>query len=301
MNTQEELIVDYLNRKAELINNFIIKTIPNEGVPSLLKDAMEYSLKAGGKRIRPISTLATYEAFKKDSYEIIPIASSVELLHTYSLIHDDLPSMDNDDYRRGELTNHKVFGEAMSLLAGDALLTLAFGNMAKYLRRIECISKDDSLKIIEEFAYYSGGTGMVGGQVVDYLSEIGETSFSDLIYTHTHKTGDLITFSIRLGAILAGASEVQLQKLTEYGKNIGLAFQIQDDILDIVGDESKIGKKVGSDQLNDKVTYPSFKGIEESKEDVKELIVKAKKEIKDIGINTDNLYNIADFLVFREL
>ncbi len=301
MNIQEELIIDYLNKKAELVNNFITQAIPGDEVPSLLQEAMEYSILAGGKRIRPILTLATYEAFRKDSNEITPIACCVELLHTYSLIHDDLPLMDNDDYRRGKLTNHKVFGEAMALLAGDALLTHAFGNMAKYLRIIESVSKDDSLKIIEEFSHYSGASGMVGGQVVDYLSEVGKTSFSDLVYTHTHKTGDLITFSIRLGAILAGANELQLQKLTEYGKSVGLAFQIQDDILDIVGDEAKLGKKVGSDQLNDKVTYPSFKGIDVSKEDVTQLIIKAKDAINGIGIETDNLYKIADFLIFREI
>lgn len=301
MNNQTDVFVDYLNEKAVLINNFITQIIPSVEVPDLLKESMEYSLLAGGKRIRPILTLATYESFGRNSNIILPIACSVELLHTYSLIHDDLPSMDNDDYRRGKLTNHKVFGEAIAILTGDALLTHAFGNIAKFLRDYNEISKDDSLKIIEEFAKYSGAPGMVGGQTVDFLSEKGKTSFSDLIYTHTHKTGDLIKFSIRLGGILAGANEKQLEQLTEYGHNVGLAFQIQDDILDVIGDESKLGKKVGSDQLNEKATYPSFKGIDVSKEDVTQLVSLAKNAINNIGINPEKLNKIADFIVYREI
>ncbi|MGD9678027.1 MAG: polyprenyl synthetase family protein [Vulcanibacillus sp.] len=301
MNNQTDLVVGYLNEKAGLINNYITQLIPSVEVPKLLKEAMEYSLLAGGKRIRPIFTLATYEAFGKDSTDILPIACCVELLHTYSLIHDDLPSMDNDDYRRGKLTNHKVFGEAIAILAGDALLTHSFGNIAKFLRSNQDLSKDDSLKIIEEFSQYSGATGMVGGQVVDFLGDKEKTSYTDLIYTHTHKTGDLITFSVRLGGILAGANQMQLEKLTQYGRNVGLAFQIQDDILDIIGDETKLGKKVGSDQLNEKVTYPSFKGIDVSKEDVNKLIILAKEAISDIDINSNNLDKIAEFIINREI
>ena len=301
MNNQADLVVGYLNKKAGLINNYITQLIPSVEVPKLLNEAMEYSLLAGGKRIRPIFTLATYEAFGKDSTDILPIACCVELLHTYSLIHDDLPSMDNDDYRRGKLTNHKVFGEAIAILAGDALLTHSFGNIAKFLRSNQDLSKDDSLKIIEEFSQYSGATGMVGGQVVDFLGDKEKTSYTDLIYTHTHKTGDLITFSVRLGGILAGANQMQLEKLTQYGRNVGLAFQIQDDILDIIGDETKLGKKVGSDQLNEKVTYPSFKGIDVSKEDVNKLIILAKEAISDIDINPNNLDKIADFIINREI
>jgi len=301
MNNQADLVVGYLNKKAGLINNYITQLIPSVEVPKLLNEAMEYSLLAGGKRIRPIFTLATYEAFGKDSTDILPIACCVELLHTYSLIHDDLPSMDNDDYRRGKLTNHKVFGEAIAILAGDALLTHSFGNIAKFLRSNQDLSKDDSLKIIEEFSQYSGATGMVGGQVVDFLGDKEKTSYTDLIYTHTHKTGDLITFSVRLGGILAGANQMQLEKLTQYGRNVGLAFQIQDDILDIIGDETKLGKKVGSDQLNEKVTYPSFKGIDVSKEDVNQLIILAKEAINNIGIIPNNLNKIADFIIDREI
>lgn len=300
MEGENNQINDYLLEKAELINSTITQILPEKGVPSILKESMEYSISAGGKRIRPILSLVTYEAFGKDFREIVPIAVNIELLHTYSLIHDDLPSMDDDDYRRGKLTNHKVYGEAIAVLAGDALLTHAFGNMAKYLKDVPSINLKNTLQIIEEFAHYAGAPGMVGGQVVDLLGDKNKSSFEDLIYTHTHKTGDLIVYSIRLGAILAGANDTQLQGLTDFGAKIGLAFQIQDDILDVIGDSDKLGKNVGSDQTNDKVTYPFFKGIEESKKEVSRLITEAKNSIENIGIDTHYLYNIADFLIMRE-
>ncbi|TCS84041.1 geranylgeranyl diphosphate synthase type II [Tepidibacillus fermentans] len=293
-------INQFLTEKAKQINEVITEYLPNNEVPPILKESMEYSLLAGGKRIRPILAMVTYESFGKDGNEIIPIAINLELLHTYSLIHDDLPAMDNDDYRRGKLTNHKVFGEALAILTGDALLTHAFGNMAKYLREFKQLSPDIRLQIIEEFAQYSGAAGMVGGQVLDTLGEQGKSTFEDLIYVHTHKTGDLLVFSIRLGALLAGANETQIAKLTEFGRKIGLAFQIQDDILDVIGDSKKLGKMVGSDQNNRKITYPFFKGIDESKLEVGRLIKEAKQLIQDIGIQTEHLYEIADFMVFRD-
>jgi len=293
-------ITAYLAEKAELVNQLITQVLPKEDVPEKLKEAMEYSLLAGGKRIRPILTMATYEAFGKDANEILPIAVNIELLHTYSLIHDDLPAMDDDDYRRGKRTNHKVYGEAMAILAGDALLTHAFGNMAKYLKHFPNVSLEQVLQIIEEFAHFSGAPGMVGGQAEDLLEQKGKTTFADLVYIHTHKTGALLTFSIRLGAILAGANQKQMEALTTFGKNIGLAFQIQDDILDEIGDSKKLGKTVGSDHTNDKVTYPYFKGIEASKQEVKHLIIAAKEVIKDIGIDPIYLHAIADFLIYRE-
>ncbi|MFV9510785.1 polyprenyl synthetase family protein [Tepidibacillus sp. LV47] len=297
---KRESIHQFLAEKAELINQMIPQFLPSDNVPPILKEAMEYSLLAGGKRIRPILTMITYEAFGKNSNEILPIAINLELLHTYSLIHDDLPAMDNDDYRRGKLTNHKVYGEALAILAGDALLTHAFGNMAKYLRKFNHLSPDIRLQMIEEFAQYAGASGMVGGQVLDTLGEQGKSTFQDLIYVHTHKTGDLLVFSIRLGALLAEANDTQIEKLTQFGQKIGLAFQIQDDILDVIGDSEKLGKRVGSDQNNKKITYPYFKGIDESKEEVIKLVKEAKQMIQDIGIKTKHLYQIADFMVFRD-
>lgn len=300
MNYKAENIADYLSDKAKLINHALTEALPLDNVPQVLVDSMQYSLLAGGKRIRTILAIAVYESFDKQTEEILPVAINIELLHTYSLIHDDLPAMDNDDYRRGKLTNHKVFGEAMAILAGDGLLTHAFGNMAKSLREFPSISLNSALQIFEEFAKYSGASGMVGGQVVDLQADQVSTSFDDLLYIHTHKTGDLIVFSVRLGAILAGATNQQLERLTEFGRKIGFAFQIQDDILDVVGDSVKLGKKVGSDENNSKVTYPYFKGIEASKLEVQELTFAAKNSIKDIGINTEILYALADFLIYRE-
>lgn len=300
MNNNAEKVDDYLSKNAGLVNNALTDALPIDNVPKVLTDSMQYSLLAGGKRIRSVLAIAVYEAFGKPIEEILPVAINIELLHTYSLIHDDLPAMDNDDYRRGKLTNHKVFGEAMAILAGDGLLTHAFGNMAKALKDFSNIPLNSALQILEEFAQYTGATGMVGGQVVDLQANQSCTSFEDLLYIHTHKTGDLIVFSIRLGAILAGATNDQLERLTEFGRKIGFAFQIQDDILDVIGDTVKLGKKVGSDENNNKVTYPYFKGIEASKLEVQELTEAAKNAIKDIGIDTNNLYALADFLIYRE-
>lgn len=300
MNTTSSEISQYLIEKADILNEELKTFLPDPNIPEKLKQAMDYSLLAGGKRIRPILSIATYEAFGKDSSEIISTAINIELLHTYSLIHDDLPAMDNDDYRRGKLTNHKVFGDAMAILAGDALLTHAFGNMAKSLKNYSQLTTDTVINIIEEFALFSGAAGMVGGQVVDLNANQSTTSFEDLIYIHTHKTGDLIVFSVRLGAMLAGATQLQLEKLTIFARKIGLAFQVQDDILDIIGDSDKLGKNVGSDQTNSKVTFPYYKGIETSKEEVRKLIIEAKAAINDIGINTKTLFGIADYLIYRD-
>lgn len=301
MSTHINLVQKYIEEKAELINSCISNSIPKKDVPDILSQSMEYSLMAGGKRIRPVLTLAIYEAFGNNADKIIPIASCLELLHTYSLVHDDLPAMDNDDFRRGKLTNHKVYGDAVAILSGDALLTHSFGYMAKYLKDLPEINKDTSLQIIEEFSIYSGASGMIGGQVVDLLSENKKPTYEDLIYTHTHKTGDLIVFSIRLGALLANANELQLKNLTDFGRNIGLAFQIQDDILDIIGDEAKLGKKIGSDKINGKVTYPTFKGLDASREEVQKLISEAKKYIHNIGIETKYLNELADYIIFRDI
>lgn len=301
MDNRFSKIKNYLQEKVDLINQTIAQSIPHENVPPILKEAMEYSLTAGGKRIRPILTLATYEAFGKDMKEILSIAVNLEFLHTYSLIHDDLPAMDNDDYRRGKPTNHKIYGEALAILAGDALLTHAFGNMAKSLGQLPNTTLTKGMQIVEEFAAYTGASGMVGGQVIDLKAEQNEATLDDLIYIHTHKTGDLILFSIRLGALLADANEKQLAGLSDFGRKIGLAFQIQDDLLDIIGDSNKMGKRAGSDEINHKVTYPFFKGINTSKEQVLKLTEEAKQSIAKIGIKTEFLYQLADYLIFREI
>ncbi len=300
MRINNTTIEQYYTEKKALINKRIAETIPAENVPAILREAIDYSLLAGGKRIRPILTIACYEAFGLDSDPVVLSACSVEMLHTYSLIHDDLPIMDDDDLRRGKPTNHKVFGDGIALLAGDALLTHAFGNLAKELQTLEAIDKAHALQIIEEFAHYTGAAGMVGGQVVDFKGESKLEDLEQVMYIHEHKTAALVIFSVRLGALLAGADELQLTALTSFAKKIGLAFQIQDDILDIVGDSEKMGKTTGSDAANYKLTYPHYKGVEQSQHDVSTLVNEAKREIQAIGIDTARLEELANLIIVRD-
>lgn len=274
-----------------------------DGAPSKLIEAMEYSLTAGGKRLRPYLVLAAAYAVNADEAMVrkaIAPACAVEFIHTYSLIHDDLPAMDNDDLRRGKPTNHKVFGEAMAILAGDALLTAAFGFITALVKQGQ-VDAAVGIEIIDELSRYAGALGMVGGQVADMQGEQGITSIEQLEYIHQHKTSDLVVFSVKAGARIAGASEYQLQQLEQYGRNIGMAFQIQDDILDIIGDEQKLGKPVHSDINEQKVTYPFLIGLEESKELVAKLTEEAKAAVMDADLAyTDQLLELADYLVHRE-
>lgn len=264
---------------------------------------MLYSLQAGGKRLRPALVLAAAEAVHGQAAaarNALPVACAIEYIHTYSLIHDDLPAMDNDDYRRGKLTNHKVFGEAMAILAGDALLTHAFHLIPK-AARLGGISAEVALDIVEDLAMLAGARGMVGGQAADMKGEQGITSIEELEYIHLHKTSDLIVFSVSAGGRIGGASAEQLEALRHYGRNIGLAFQIQDDILDLIGDEKKLGKKTNSDVEQQKVTYPYLIGIEESKAQVKRLTREAKAAILEARLDApDKLLLIADYLVQRD-
>jgi geranylgeranyl diphosphate synthase type II len=272
-------------------------------VPESLAKSMFYSLEAGGKRLRPALILTAAEAVQgnKAAFEsAMPIACAVEYIHTYSLVHDDLPAMDNDDYRRGKLTNHKVFGEAMAILAGDALLTHAFYLVPQAARK-GGISSDTALHIVEDLAKLAGAPGMVGGQAADMLGEQGITSINELEYIHLHKTSDLIVFSVTAGGRIGGATERQLELLEIYGRNIGLAFQIQDDILDLVGDEQKLGKKTNSDVEQNKVTYPYLIGLDESKAQVERLTQEAKSAVLEAGFqNPVRLLEIADYLVQRD-
>jgi geranylgeranyl diphosphate synthase type II len=224
----------------------------------------------------------------------------VEMMHTYSLIHDDLPAMDNDDYRRGKPTNHIVFGEAMAILAGDALLTQAFYSAAQIFRQ-SAIKAEQALAIIEELSELAGAKGMVGGQAADILGEQGLTRLEELDYIHQHKTGDLIVFSLMAGGRIANASAAQLDALEHFGYKIGLAFQIQDDILDIIGDEVKLGKPVKSDEKSLKVTYPYLLGLEASKDKVKVLTQEAKAAVAAAGfLFPERLLQLADYLVHRD-
>lgn len=294
---------DYLQKTREQIEAELQHSLPVEwDMPESLRESMMYSLLAGGKRIRPILVLAAAEAVGGSDYiqAAMPVACAIEMIHTYSLIHDDLPAMDNDDYRRGKLTNHKVYGEAMAILAGDALLTHAFQQIVQSARRYQ-VPAEQVLSIIDELSVLSGSKGMVGGQAADMIGEQGITSLEQLQYIHLHKTGDLILFSLKAGGRVAGANEEQLAALETFGRQIGLAFQIQDDVLDLIGDEQKLGKKTNSDVVMNKVTYPYFIGIEASQQEIERLTQEAKQAINSAQLkNPEKLIGIADYLMKRD-
>lgn len=291
----------YMREISDLVSTALASVLPEHwNVPSSLKEAMNYSLMAGGKRLRPLLVIAGCEAGGGSREAALPVACAVEMVHTYSLVHDDLPAMDNDDFRRGKPTSHKVFGEAAAILAGDALLTHAFYSIIQTSRK-HGIPAERVLSIVEDLAEYAGPRGMVGGQVADMEGEQGITSLEQLKYIHHHKTSDLIMFSLIAGGRIAGVTEEQLNALRTYGYNIGLAFQIQDDILDLTGDEAKLGKKTQSDVKQQKVTYPYFIGLEASKEEIERLTSEAKTVIADAGfVNPQRLFEIADFLKSRD-
>jgi geranylgeranyl diphosphate synthase type II len=294
-------IAQYVVAHVAAVERELERAIPASwDIPAALRKAMQYSLMAGGKRLRPILVIAASEAIGGNIHTAMPIACAVEMIHTYSLIHDDLPAMDDDDLRRGKPTNHKVFGEAMAILAGDALLTQAFYQATRILQHAP-ISAEQALKIIEELSVLSGSMGMVGGQAADILGEQGITHIEELDYIHKHKTGDLIVFSLKAGGRVANATEAQLAALENFGYKIGLAFQIQDDILDIIGDEDKLGKPVKSDEKQQKVTYPYLMGIETSQEKVRQLTQEAKASILAGGFpHPERLLQMADYLMSRD-
>ncbi|MEY8746485.1 polyprenyl synthetase family protein [Bacillales bacterium AN1005] len=291
----------YLQEITEQITNELKEILPAEwNVPQSLRDAMQYSLMAGGKRLRPLLVVAAAEAFGAERQAALPVACAVEMVHTYSLIHDDLPAMDNDDYRRGKLTNHKVFGEATAILAGDALLTHAFYSIVQAGRK-SGVSAESLLSIVEDLSELAGARGMVGGQVADMEGEQGMTNLEQLQYIHLHKTGDLIVFSLIAGARIGGATQGQLEALRVFGRDLGLAFQIQDDILDLTGDEQKMGKKTQSDVNQQKVTYPFFIGLEQSQEQVSVLTQSAKDALCRADLtDSSRLMEIADYLMRRD-
>jgi len=289
----------YFQEKVTLVNRHLDMLLPAEDIkPQVLHQAMRYSVFAGGKRLRPVLFLAVLEALDYPEEDFLPFACALELIHTYSLIHDDLPAMDNDDYRRGMPTCHKKFGEAQAILAGDALLTYAFNLML--MPKEKGAFPDRILNAIDEVAYGAGLKGMIVGQVVDMESENKEIDIEDLKYIHRNKTGALFSASIRSAAILSGCDKTTLGKLTGYAENLGLAFQITDDILDVIGDEKKLGKPVGSDEKKQKATYPSLLGIEESQKLAEQAIENALMFIKDLTEKADPLREIGKMVINRE-
>ena len=259
-------------------------------------DAMKYSLMSGGKRVRPILLMAAADAVNGSGDKFITTASAIEMIHTYSLIHDDLPAMDNDDYRRGKLTNHKVYGEAMAILAGDALLTLAF----EVMLRQRGVNHASILFVIDEISQAIGAAGMVGGQAIDILSTGKKIDLETLRKMHIGKTGALFRAAIKSGAILAGASSKQLQALGKYAENFGLVFQITDDILDVIGDEKTVGKPIGSDERNQKSTYVTLTSLEEAKRLANETKEEAIENLSIFGTEADFLRELVQFLMTRK-
>ncbi|WP_312108914.1 polyprenyl synthetase family protein [Brevibacillus reuszeri] len=286
----------YLKEKISYIENNLVPALEQQDVPSALYESMKYSLMAGGKRLRPMLVLAVLEALDKPIERGIPFAVALEMIHTYSLIHDDLPAMDDDDLRRGKPTNHKVFGEATAILAGDALLTRAFSLIAEQYGERADVSASTTVKLIAELGKRAGATGMVGGQMADIEGETKQLNLEQLEFIHRHKTGDLLIAALRGGGYLAEATEAQMDALTRYGVCIGLAFQIQDDILNVEGDASELGKAVGSDANRQKATYPSLLGLAESKKRLLALIEEAKAALAEAGIEHSALSPLADYV-----
>jgi len=290
----------YLEEKGRLIDACLDRLLPvRETFPSSLHQAMRYCLFAGGKRIRPALAFAAAEAVGGNPDLIVEEACALELIHTFTLIHDDLPSMDNDDFRRGLPSTHKVFGEAMAILAGDALQTEAFKILAcGYTRGVH--NAERIVKVMKILAEASGSQGIVGGQVVDLESEGKMIDQQQLTYIHSHKTGSLIAASVIMGGILGGASPEEIELLKRYGESIGHAFQIADDILDVEGSKEKLGKNTGSDQKKSKATYPSIIGMDESRKKLKEYYQRALDAIQSFDQQADHLRNIALYIIQRQ-
>ena len=284
-------------KRADLVEEGLLRELKK--VPAYdetLEKAMEYSLMAGGKRLRPVLLMAAADAVGKDGAAFLTTGCAIEMIHTYSLIHDDLPAMDNDDYRRGKPTNHRVFGDGIAVLAGDALLTLAF----EVMLRQEGAAPETLVTVVSEMSRAAGPYGMVGGQVLDLEGEGRRLDLAALRKIHMGKTGALFCAAIRSGAILAGAKEEELAALTLYAERFGLAFQITDDILDVTGDEAAIGKPVGSDVRNEKATYVTLTSLEEAKKLAEDAVEEAVAALDIFGERAAFLRDLALFLLGRK-
>ncbi|MEH2280357.1 MAG: geranylgeranyl diphosphate synthase CrtE [Nostoc sp.] len=287
----------YLKERQKLCDNALDQAIPII-YPEKIYESMRYSLLAGGKRVRPILCLATCEMMGGTIEMAMPTACAVEMIHTMSLIHDDLPAMDNDDYRRGKLTNHKVYGEDVAILAGDGLLALAFEFVA--IETPQSVKREVVLQVIARLGRALGAGGLVGGQVVDLESEgKSDISLETLNFIHKHKTAALLEACVVCGGLITNASPEDVQRLTRYAQNIGLAFQIIDDILDITSTQEQLGKTAGKDQKAKKVTYPSLWGLEESRSKAQELVQAACVELEPFGDRAKPLQAIAHFITSR--
>jgi geranylgeranyl diphosphate synthase type II len=286
---QNNSLQNYLDTQRKIVDSYLRQVLNHrDGIPGLLQEAMQYSALSEGKRLRPILCLTAYQAVRGRGKKALPAAAALELLHAFSLVHDDLPCMDDDDLRRGKPTLHKVYGPGMAVLAGDALHALAF----------QLLASTKKPQVIQEVALAIGAGGMIGGQVADILAEGKKVKQPEVEYIHRHKTAALIRASVRIGGILGSASSGELRALTTYGEKIGLAFQVIDDILNVEGHEKHLGKKVGSDKLKKKATYPKALGVEKSKKIARELTQAAKKAIQSHP-KFSRLQQIADYLLAR--
>lgn len=289
---------EYFDINKKLVEDHLELLIEKNADVPVIYDAMKYSLLAGGKRLRPILAIMACELFNGSINDVLPFACSIEMIHTYSLIHDDLPAMDNDDYRRGKLTNHKVFGEGFAVLAGDALLNKAFEIMH------EALIDNPKPSYIEAAAYISkasGTEGMIGGQCIDLFYENKQIDLDVLKVMHKKKTGALIKAPLAAGALIAGASKEDISIIEKFGELIGLAFQISDDILDVEGSLEKLGKKTGSDASNNKSTYVSYYGLERSKQIAKSIVEDAQNLIAPYGNKALLLNDLSKYIIERDV
>lgn len=290
---------DELNEIIEKVNVKLDSALPIEDLPQKrVTEAMRYSVEAGGKRLRPVLAVSVSRLLEGKDEEILPYAVAIELIHTYSLIHDDLPCMDDDDLRRGKPTNHKVFGEAMAVLAGDGLLNKAFEVMVD--ASIKCSNQSNALKTIEYIARASSNYGMLGGQVIDMENENKKVTVNELENMHNLKTGALISAAVMAPALFYNVDDAYRIALEKYAKNLGLAFQVKDDILDVEGNKEILGKNIGSDDINGKTTYISIYGLEKSKEILDKLTQEAINAIEIFGEKAYFLKELADYLLKRE-
>jgi len=287
----------YLAAKQQQVETALDRAFPIV-YPDQIYEAMRYSLFAGGKRLRPVLCLATCDLLGGTPEMAMPTACALEMIHTMSLIHDDLPAMDNDDYRRGKLTNHKVFGEAIAILAGDGLLAYAFEHIVEETKNVPA---DRLIKVVSRLGRAVGAAGLVGGQVVDLDCEgKKDVTLDTLNFIHTHKTAALLEASVVSGGILAGGSDSDIQHLTRYAQAIGLAFQIVDDLLDITSTQEELGKSIGKDMNVEKATYPRLLGMEESRRQAEQLVEQAKTEVSGFGEKAVPLMAIADYITARK-
>ncbi|MGG1228584.1 polyprenyl synthetase family protein [Bacillus halotolerans] len=291
-------LASFLAERKKAVEKQLFVYTENLNIPDSLKKSMLYSLEAGGKRLRPLIVLAVLNAYGKSEKDGIPVGCAVEMIHTYSLIHDDLPCMDDDDLRRGKPTNHKVFGEATAVLAGDGLLTESFKLITSHVS--DEVSAEKRLRLVNELISAAGTEGMVGGQIADMEAENRQVTLEELESIHERKTAKLLGFGVIAGAILADAPEEEIETLRVFSSHIGIGFQIRDDILDVEGSEEKIGKRVGSDTTNDKSTYPSLLSLEGAKKKLDGHIKEAKRLIEGLSLQKDLLYELCDLIAARD-